>query len=224
LLCRSGDTVVDIGANVGSHTLSMARLVGETGRTYAFEPVPWAVNKLKRNLALNKFKNIKVEQVALSDENHERVEMKFRASFKIEAAQGVDKHGRIEQDWWQECEKVVTKMQTLDSYARENKLARVDLIKLDVDGFEGKVIRGASNVLKQHRPILIMEIAPAWVSMRGDSVSEIVKQLKEIGYRCFAEVTFDEFLDFKRMIDEIPKDGGINVVFASAKPVAKNIM
>lgn len=224
LLCRKGDVVIDIGANVGSHTLPMAHLVGDAGQVYAFEPVPWAIGKLKRNLNLNDFKNIETEQIALSDENHAGVEMEFRASFKIEAGQGVDKQGQINQDWWRECERVVTKMQTLDSYVQEHGLARVNLIKLDVDGFEGKVIRGALNTLKQHKPFLIMEIAPAWVAMRGDPAIKIAKQLLGIGYRCFSEVTFDEFLDVERMIHEIPSDGGVNVVFAPDRPRPQNTM
>ncbi len=221
LLCCKRDIVIDIGANVGSHTLPMADLVGTAGQVYAFEPVPWAIKKLKRNLILNNFKNIFIEQVALSDENNSGVEMEFRASFKIEAGQGVDKQGKINQDWWRECERVMTKMQTLDSYVQECGLARVNLIKLDVDGFEGKVIRGALNTLKQHKPFLIMEIAPAWVAMRGDSAIEIADQLLGIGYRCFSEVTFDEFLDVKKMIQKIPSDGGINIVFAPDRPLIK---
>ncbi len=221
LLCHNGGVVIDIGANIGSHTLAMANLVGEAGQTYAFEPVPWAINKLKRNLELNNFKNIQIEQIALSDENHVGLEMEFRASFKIQAGQGVDKNGKINQDWWQQCERVVTKMQTLDAYVKEKGLTRIDLIKLDVDGFEGKVIRGALNTLKEYKPFLIIEIAPAWIAMRGDSVVEIVNQLMEIGYRCFSEVTFEEFLNIDDLIDIIPKDGGINVVFSIDNPVSK---
>src|SRR2546423_1295891 len=52
-LVKPGSTVIDIGANVGAHTLPFARLVGKSGRVVAFEPTKWAIGKLKRNLELN---------------------------------------------------------------------------------------------------------------------------------------------------------------------------
>lgn len=222
MLCQPGDVVFDIGANVGSHSLPVASLVGEFGRVYSFEPVPWAMAKLKRNLSLNRFNNVVTEQVALSDENISGIEMEFRASFKLEAPQGVDSQGQIDNGWWQECDRVVTKMQTLDSYVAERGIDRVNLIKLDVDGFEGKVIRGALNTLRKHKPTLIMEIAPAWVEMRGDSAIAIGNQLAEIGYRCFTEVAFEEFSDIEKMISGIRTGGGMNVVFSARQPQVKS--
>lgn len=221
ILCKPGDIVIDIGANVGSHALPMARLVGSSGRVYAFEPVPWAMAKMKRNISLNGFVNLVTEQLALSDENLGQVEMEFRASFKIGAARGVDESGKIDEGWWNECDKVLTKIQTLDSYIAENAINRVDLIKLDVDGFEGKVIRGALDALSRLKPVIIMELAPAWLEMRGDSCLAVVGQLRELGYRCFEEVTFEEFLDPENLIREIPPGRGVNVVFAVEKPTPK---
>lgn len=219
MLCRKGDLVLDIGANIGSHTLPMAKMVGESGEVIAFEPVPWAIRKLKRNLSLNAFQNVMLEQVALSDVNHLGVKMQFRASFKIEAGQGVDPQGKINEDWWHECEHVSTRMQTLDSYVEERGLGRVKLIKLDVDGFEGKVLRGAQRLLARDKPILIMEVAPAWLEMRGDSALGVTSQLLELGYRCFSEVAFNEYANVRQMIEEIPPNSGLNVVFAAQLPV-----
>ncbi len=218
LLCKKGDLVLDIGANVGSHTLPIARMVSDCGEVIAFEPVPWAIRKLKRNLSLNKFQNVKLEQIALSDENRLSEEMEFRASFRIEAGQGVDKQGKINDDWWQQCEHVSARLQTLDSYVVEHGLRRVKLIKLDVDGFEGKVLRGAQSLLARDQPILIMEVAPAWLEMRGDSALAVMNQLLGLGYRCFTEVSFNEHTDIHKLIQEIPPNGGVNLVFATQSP------
>jgi 23S rRNA G2069 N7-methylase RlmK/C1962 C5-methylase RlmI len=69
---KQGMTVLDIGANVGCHTLQLAKLAGKNGKVIAFEPMSWALSKLKRNIALNNFDNIKIEKLALSDINQGR--------------------------------------------------------------------------------------------------------------------------------------------------------
>jgi FkbM family methyltransferase len=215
LLCRKGDCVVDIGANVGSHALPIAQLVGNKGFVFAFEPVPWAVRKLKKNISLNNFHNIKIEQIALSDENQDAVSMRFRASFRVAAGQGVDNLGKINQEWWEECEDVLTRLQTLDSYIDEHQIPRVNLIKLDVDGFEGKVIRGGLRLLERDHPILIMEIAPAWLEMRGERAENLLGLLQDIGYKCYSELNFKKFNNLNQIIQCIPAGGGVNVILST---------
>jgi len=215
LLCKKDYCVIDIGANVGSHTLPIAKLVGNKGFVFAFEPVPWALRKLKNNISLNSFQNIKIEQIALSDENIDSLPMQFRASFRIDAGQGVDSLGKINQEWWQECEYVSTRLQTLDSYIDEHQITCVNLIKLDVDGFEGKVIRGGLRLLERDRPILIMEIAPAWLEMRGEKVDYLINKILNIGYDCFSEITFERFNNAQEILANIPSGGGINVIFCT---------
>lgn len=211
-LCKGRDTVLDIGANVGSHALPMANYVGTEGRVYAFEPVPWAQNKLKRNLELNNFDNLTLEPIALSDVDQEQVEMEFRASFKLGSKSGVGADGKINSGWWSECEHVKVRMETLDHYVTRHQIDRIDLIKLDVDGFEGKVIRGALQSLRRFQPILIMEIAPAWTEMRGDDMRDIVRQIERLGYKFFTELEFERIHDVIEKIDRLPPGGGFNVV------------
>ena len=217
LLCKNGDVVIDIGANIGSHTLPIASFVGEEGRVYAFEPVPWAMNKMKRNIELNSFGNIVPESIGLSDVN-EDVEMKFRASFKIGSKSGVGKEGEIDDSWWRECEHVKVRMETLDHYVASHKLDRIDLIKLDVDGFEGKVIRGALESLKRFSPILIMEVAPAWTEMRGDNIKDILYEIELLGYKFYHEIDFKEINNLTELIDALPPGGGFNIL-ASLKKI-----
>lgn len=220
VLCKQGQVVLDIGANVGSHSLPIASHVGESGKVYAFEPVPWAVNKFKRNLELNNFNNITLETIALSDVNEE-MDMKFRASFKLGSKSGVGQDGKIDDGWWDECEQVKVRMETLDSYVLHNQISHIDLIKLDVDGFEGKVIRGALDTLKRFQPILIMEIAPTWTEMRGDNMKDILHELEQFGYKFFKEINFKEIENISLSIDDLPSGGGFNVV-ASVRGLVYN--
>jgi FkbM family methyltransferase len=222
-LCKRGDVVLDVGANVGSHSLPLASHVGEDGRVYAFEPVPWAIKKLKRNLALNKFNNLTIESIALSDIEENEVEMEFRASFKVGSKSGVGQDGKIDNGWWSECERVKVRMATLDSYVKSHQINRLDLIKLDVDGFEGKVIRGALGALKRFQPVLIMEIAPAWTEMRGDSIADIIHELDQLGYKFYKEENFERIHDLSQLVKKLPPAGGFNVV-ASVRDLFSEVL
>jgi FkbM family methyltransferase len=219
MLCKRGDIVFDIGANIGSHALPMASHVGAEGRVYAFEPVPWAMNRMKRNLELNDFGNLVLEPIALSDKNEE-VEMKFRASFKIGSKSGVGPEGKIDESWWNECEQVRVRMETLDSYVASHHIGRIDLIKLDVDGFEGKVIRGARETLKRLGPKIIMEVAPAWTEMRGDDIKDILRALEQIGYGFYRESDFEPIRNLTEMIATLPREGGFNLLASKVAPNA----
>ena len=211
-LCKPGHVVFDIGANVGSHALPMASYVGKQGKVYAFEPVPWAIKKLKRSLELNNFDNLVIESIALSDITEQEVEMDFRASFKVDSKSGVGQDGKVDNGWWSECEHVKVRMETLDNYASNHQISRLDLIKLDVDGFEGKVFRGAFKTLKRFQPILIMEVAPAWAEMRGDNILDILHHIEQLNYKFYAEKDFKEIHNLTQLIGNLSPGGGINVV------------
>lgn len=214
-LSKPGNVVFDIGANVGSHTLPLAKLVGTEGMVYAFEPVEWARKKLKRNIELNSFKNIRLVPVALSDQIQMHGSEQFRASFKITSQADVGADGELTQNWWNACDHLDTDFDTLDAFVKKNGLIRLDLIKLDVDGYEGKVMRGAIKTLDHFRPIILMEIAPSWAKARGESLSEIVNNLSNIGYRFFNEKDFSEIEDMQSLIERIPVGSSVNVVVAT---------
>ncbi|MDH3310109.1 MAG: FkbM family methyltransferase [Gammaproteobacteria bacterium] len=214
-LAKPGNVVFDIGANVGSHTLPLAKLVGPEGMVYAFEPVVWAHKKLERNMELNSFKNIRLVPVALSDQEQTHGTEQFRASFKISKQTDVGADGKLTQNWWEACDKVNVVFDTMDAFTQKNKLSRLDLIKLDVDGYEGKVIRGAKNTLERFKPIILMEIAPSWAKARGENLSEITKDLGKLGYRFFDEEDFSEIDDIECLIESILPGASINVILAA---------
>jgi len=214
-LSKPGNVVFDIGANVGSHTLPLAKLVGPGGMVYAFEPVEWAHKKLKRNMELNRFQNIRLVPVALSDQAQMHGTEQFRASFKISNQADVGADGELTQNWWGACDKVIVEFDTVDAFAQKTGLSRLDLIKLDVDGYEGKVIRGAKNTLEHFRPIILMEIAPSWAKARGENLSEIAKDFAKMGYRFFDEEDFSEIEDIQGLIERIPTGASVNVIMAT---------
>lgn len=170
---KPGMTAIDIGANIGYHTFRMARAVGKSGRVVAIEPTGWAFSKLQRNIALNTIPNIYPLKIALGDRDQGPVELRVRSSFRLDASD-------LRTD-------EVVPMYTLDAALRENGVDRVDFLKMDVDGFEAKVIRGAQETLARDRPIMFFEVTPSAMRANGDDVSDLVGTLTGLGYRLQTE-------------------------------------
>jgi FkbM family methyltransferase len=168
-----GMVAIDVGANMGYHTLRMARSVADRGRVLAVEPTAWAFKKLLRNIGLNPFLNIVPLQVGLGDGEHGWAECLFRSSYRLDSVSSV----AAERVW----------MTTLDRVVQEHAVPRVHLIKIDVDGFEGRVFRGAVETLRRDRPVLFFECDPAGMKRLGDATEELFDQLDRLGYRLQGE-------------------------------------
>lgn len=146
-LARPGWSVFDIGANIGAHALRFARLVGPSGRVYAFEPMEYAFTKLRRNIALNGDANTHPFNIALSDRDVPRQHVTYRSSW---ASSGERR-----------AESSVVELRTLDGWCADQRVSHVDLIKLDVDGHELEVLQGGLVTIERCRPIFLIEVG-AW--------------------------------------------------------------
>lgn len=141
---RPGDVVMDIGANIGAHTLVMAQRVGPTGRVYAFEPQRVVFQTLCANMALNSISNAVCMQVALGDEPGKVMVPAFNYA-------QTNNYGGIEIDSFATGEP--TPVITLDSL----ELSACRLMKIDVEGMELKVLKGGMQTIKRLKPILYVE-------------------------------------------------------------------
>src|SRR6202171_4134715 len=156
-LTEPGSLGLDIGANIGAHTLPLARLVGPNGRVLAFEPTGFAFRKLGRNLELNPSLAARVEayHCFLTGADGASVPNAIYSSWPLAKEAGLHaKHlGR-------EMQTESAQARSLDSILSECTDQKVGLVKLDVDGFECDVLRGATSMLRDARPIFVMEMAP----------------------------------------------------------------
>lgn len=168
-----GSVSVDIGANFGYHTFAMARLAGASGRVIALEPTEWAFAKLQRNASANDFKNITFLRLGLGDEDIGGIDTSFRSSYRLDGTQR-----NIQ-------ERIV--IRTLDAVLDEQGVSSVDFIKLDVDGFEGKVLRGARRTLERFHPVIFFEISPSLMQLHGDIAEDLIRSLYDRGYRFLSE-------------------------------------
>lgn len=169
-LIESGFVVLDIGANVGSHTLQFARLVGPTGRVFAFEPTDFAFAKLKRNVGLNPqlAPSVIASQTLLVAEAAAAAPEALYASWPLMA----DPDGLHREHLGKAMPIAGAAVITADEFCRRNGLTRIDFVKLDVDGNEFEVLKGFVAALEKFRPRILMEIAPYVLDERSANLLE----------------------------------------------------
>ena len=137
-----GSVVVDVGAHIGTHALPVSRMVGAWGRVYAFEPQRKLHRELHHNLAVNGITNVIPLRYALGEGKPRVVEMN-PASTGNEGGTAIGSGGdRVE-------------LRTLDSFGFRN----VSVLKIDVEGHEDSVLRGARKTIRENKPVIIVEIA-----------------------------------------------------------------
>lgn len=189
-LCRPGFIVLDIGANVGAHALRLSKIVGESGKVYAFEPSNYAYSKLIYNISLNQFNNIIPTQIVLSDKNLLQQEINFRSSWPTKG-NPVEKESIVD-------------FIKLDDWCKKENIEQVDFIKLDVDGNEYSVLMGAKSLLTKQHPIILMEV---W----GPNFSEEMKNpyifLKQLGYVFFHIDTEEEYASIDELRSLVSSNG-----------------
>jgi FkbM family methyltransferase len=207
---HEGAVVLDIGANIGAHTLPLAQLVGASGKVISFEPTAWAFAKQTANIALNPAlaSRIVPHQMMLVARNSDPLPSAVYSSWPLERADDLhgDHHGRLMAT--QGCKKA-----TLDDFVQAHQIERVDLIKLDVDGNENEVIEGARQMIRSLRPRIMLELAPYVYEAAGDRFDRLLESLWQSGY-ALSEMASGKPLpvDVEGMRRRIPKEGGLNAL------------
>jgi FkbM family methyltransferase len=213
-LTEPSSLVLDIGANIGAHTLHLASLVGPQGRVMAFEPTDFAFRKLRRNLDLNPSLAPRVEafHCFLTARDGSSVPNAIYSSWPLAVEAGLHaKHlGR-------EMQTEQAQARSLDSILSERADRRVQLVKLDVDGFECDVLHGATALLRDVRPIFVMELAPYVLEERGASLDQLVSYFIPNGYLFYDERTQKELPSDTKELQRLVGDGeSMNVIARAA--------
>jgi FkbM family methyltransferase len=150
-LVQPGDTVVDIGANWGVHTLYLSRLVGHNGVVVAVEPFPPAYTELRWHIRANACTNVQVLAMAVSETSGEALftpgSSASTGSLSTVWATSVTPRDQLS---------VITR--TLDSVIEELGISLLKLVKIDVEGAESKVLSGAKRVVEQYHPYFVIDL------------------------------------------------------------------
>lgn len=178
---RPGTRFFDVGAFIGYHSLCAAKRTGDKGAVFAFEPDPANIEVLKHNLRLNNMENrVRAFQVAVGAEDQERVSFYLRREDPTTHSLGyIPKVDHVHEST---ITRVDVPMRSIDSIVDETKAAP-DVMKIDVEGAEGRVIAGAQATLREHRIPIICALHPPWLSALGDDIDSIVRMLRAVGYR-----------------------------------------
>jgi len=150
LLLTNGSTLIDAGANIGLYSIIGSRLVGPTGKVFSFEPSKSTFNLLLNNIKLNKVKNIIPINNGLGDNIDESIILSHNIegeaeNFILKSQNEMSKLGN---------ELIV--LDTLDNFQLKNNIKKVDFLKIDVEGYESYIFKGAENLLKNNPEIIIL--------------------------------------------------------------------
>jgi FkbM family methyltransferase len=177
VVCRAGDTVVEVGANIGTETVSFADLVGVEGRVVAYEPDAVNFAALERLAELNGWRHVELQQCAVSAEDGE---VWFAATPSREMS-GI---GHVVRG--QEAGATVKVRSIRLDTALEGRAAPVRAIFMDVEGHEVAVLRGAKEVLRRDRPVVVLEASPQLLKRNGWTLGDLAGELKGAGYEFWA--------------------------------------
>jgi FkbM family methyltransferase len=179
-LVSPGATVVDIGANIGAHTLHLARAVGPQGRVIAFEPSADAFGRLARNIALNPGlqDRISLHQTMLLASDDALLPATVVSSWPLLPRSELDPvaPGRAQPTSGATAARRDDALEALG-------VTTVDVVKLDVDGYELDVLQGAPRLLDEARPAILFELAPSVLDGLGQRLEDLLELLTIRCYR-----------------------------------------
>jgi FkbM family methyltransferase len=172
--------VFDVGANFGIMSLRYSKIV-ERGHVHAFEPTDSAFAKLKRNLELNPelAKRVTANQVFVSSQSSDQPNLQAYSSWKVNGKARTKTHP-VHGGTLQSADNIPAI--TLDDYCVKQGLKRVDFIKIDTDGHELEVLRGARHTIAKHHPAIIFEVGAYVMKERGIMFDHYLAFFEELGY------------------------------------------
>jgi FkbM family methyltransferase len=203
---KPGMTVIDIGSNLGYYALLESRLVGRSGTVIALEPVPQNAEICKQNIGVNGCSNVVFRQAAIGP---------YNGRLPLHLSEKSNWHTLHEVHW--STTDILVPVCTLDSLVSELSLNRVDLVRMDLEGYETVVIDGMRKTLEEYSPRLLVEVHPQIVG--PEAMRQYLLDLNKFNYS--PEWVLDQerdvpwrwyFLGPEAMsMDELTSDWRINI-------------
>jgi FkbM family methyltransferase len=203
---NEGDTFIDVGANIGQHSLFAAKKVGLSGKVFAIEPIEKLCDNIKQSATLNKFQNLSIINKAVGDSS------KLVDFYEYDNTEISGKNNNFNDFKYS---KIHIEQDSLDVLLRDS--SRVDLIKIDVEGFEFDVLVGASEILKKYHPKIIMEFSTKFYDQKDSNLSnKILEFLKNNDYTIDdVDNLFVRVDDITAYVEALRKSTGISNILCT---------
>jgi FkbM family methyltransferase len=179
---KPGDVILEAGANIGYYTLLEAKILNGKGKIFAVEPEPKNFTLMKKNIALNGYdKMVEAYQIAFG-------EKEGRLPFYIAKESNLHSFIKPKKDGYR---KKFIKTATIDSFIKSKK-EKINFIRMDIEGYECKVIKKMGSFLKQSGPLkLFIELHPHLV--KTEEMISLLKKLKNNGFEVYKIISRDTF-------------------------------
>lgn len=192
---REASVVLDVGANIGVYTLWISQYLGNEGRLIAFEPDPQNCRRCAENLEQNNLEMVRLEQTALSNR-----------SGKLELSIGKDMENHLMPDDAATSPSIAVQGTTLDEYCRLHDIARIDFLKIDVEGAESLVLQGAENALARSMiGVIQLELTNA-LKRYGIDRADLVELLHKHDYSLYTYSCIENQLHAVQEPNETPQN------------------
>ena len=195
-----GDRFVDIGANNGMITLHGAALVTDSGSVEIFEPNPECCRRIEEVLELNNINHVKLHQMGLSDQSD---------TLTLSVITDHSGMGTLASPG-DTYDKMVSKTFEVPVFVGDDVLMQnsmpIKFIKIDVEGFEFRDLKGLQNTLKTWHPVVITEVVKDWLERDNTNRTEIYQFMKQLGYLPYGLTEKRRFLGHKLALGTIPED------------------
>ncbi len=188
---KKGDTVIEAGANLGSETLLMSKLVGN-GMVYGFEPNPYTFERLSINVSINNLTNVKVYDVAMGESDG-------NISFNIYPKDFCNPGMSSKYMETSITRKITVVQKTLDTFVKEQNITKVDFLKMDIQGAEMDLLIGAAQTIAKHKPTIFLEALTLY-----NDTKALYEKFKEYGYNVY--MIGEENIELIRSVADV-KDG-----------------
>jgi FkbM family methyltransferase len=175
--CKSGDTVIDIGAHLGIFSFFLAKQVGSSGKVYSFEPAKKTFQALTKTLQYNNFESIvTARQQAISDSSGELTFYIYNNA-RISNANSISPHNTVGTT----RKTTVNKISLDDLMAAEN-INQLTLIKIDAEGAELDILKGGEKLIQKFRPFITLEVHPKSFDDCRSTMTELYETIVRYGY------------------------------------------
>ncbi len=174
---KPGMMVIDIGANIGATTLSLAKKVGSEGKVYSFEPSPFNYRRAFQNISLNDFANIKLINQGLG--NEKTTAFLYNVNPNNLGMQRLLKENEENKSY----EKTPVTIDTLDNSMKKFEIPSPSFIKIDVEGYEFNVLVGGKETILKHKPALFIELDDNNLREQGNTAKELIELIIHLQYK-----------------------------------------